>query len=133
MKSFNQVILLGNLGKNPKVLKEENSFAQLSMATTKKYKNAKGELQEITQWHRVYVSNGTGKAAMEYLKKGSRVHVIGELQEREWYDKKGGRHFETAVYASSVIFLDHKSPEKSSEPDVSFVENVAEITDQPPF
>ena len=67
---------------------------------------------------------------MEYLKKGSKVLITGELRTREWQDEKGKRHFETAVYVSDIIFLDHKSPEKLSEPDESSVEDVAEMIAQ---
>lgn len=107
MKSFNQVLLLGNLGKDPKVLKpsDRGAFVRLSIATMKKYKDANGEWQEDTQWHTVYLNNKPGKATAEYLKKGSRVQIIGELRKKSWMNKEGKSQFNTAVYASDIIFL----------------------------
>ena len=119
MKSLNQVMLLGYLGAHPELLKEKSSFARLSIATTKKYTDAKGKLKEDTQWHTVYVSHGVGKVAMEYLVKGSRVLVTGELRTHEWQDEQGQRKFSTAVYASDLILLDAKAAEKKREPSES--------------
>jgi len=118
MISFNQVILLGYLGKDPEVLKpqEKGAFVRLSVATTKKYTDTKGKLQEETQWHSVYVKNGLGKAVAEYLKKGSRVHITGELRKRSWVNKEEQLQFNTAVHAFDIIFLDAKNaalPESS--------------------
>lgn len=127
MKSFNQVILLGNLGQDPETLTstEKGLFVRLSLATHRQYTDPKGVLQDDTQWHTVYVSNATGKAAAEHLKKGSRVHVIGELRKSEWKDKKtGDRKFETAVHASSLIFLDAKVPDQTLQEPVEEAETV---------
>ena len=118
MASFNQVILLGNLGKDPEVIKptEKGLFVRLSIATTRRYTDPTGVLQEDTQWNTVYVSNAQGKATAEYLKKGSKVQIVGELRTNEWNDSKTGtRQFATAVYASKIIFLDAKAPEPTEE------------------
>ena len=119
MTSLNQVTLLGYLGKDPEALKvtKQGSFVRLSLATTKKYQTAKQEFKEDIQWHTVYVNNHLGKAALEYLHKGSRVYVSGELRNQAWQNKETqARQFATGVYAAEIIFLDGK-PEKQSSKD----------------
>ncbi len=116
MSSVNQVILLGNLGKNPEVLKstEQGDFVRLSLATSKKLKSKTGEVHEDVQWHTVYLNNGLGKLAATYLKKGAKVFVSGELRTRDWQDKKGQMRRVTAVYAREIKFL--SSPPQKSDP-----------------
>src|SRR5579864_2407266 len=101
MSSLNQVMLLGNLGKDPEVLKssDNGSFVRLSLATSKKFKSKTGEVQEDIQWHTVYLSNGLGKLAAAHLKKGAKLFVLGELRTNDWKDKKEQIHRVTAIYA----------------------------------
>jgi single-strand DNA-binding protein len=110
MASLNQVMLIGNLGKAPEELKnsKNGSFVRVSLATTKKYTNEKGQLQDSTQWHTVYFSNKLGKIALDHLTKGSQIYVSGELRHTEWQDKDNQKRFSTAVYASELKFLDKK-------------------------
>lgn len=115
MSSLNQVNLIGNLGCDPDVLKstDEGDFVRLSLATSKRYRNKEGKVSEDTQWHTVYLSNGLGKVASTYLKKGSRIYICGELRTREWLDKQGQTHYSTAVYAKDLRFLSLKPQEKN--------------------
>ena len=78
MSSLNQVNLIGMLGRDPEVLKstEKGDFVRLSLATTKRYRIMEGKIQEDTQWHVVYVSNGLGRIAATHLKKGARIFVL---------------------------------------------------------
>src|SRR5579872_1523064 len=104
MSHLNQVMLIGNLGKNPEVLKttEQGDFVRLSLATTKRYKDKSGEKQSDTQWHVVYLSNRLGRLGSSYLNKGDKVFISGELRTREWFDDEGQRHFHTSVYAREL-------------------------------
>jgi single-strand DNA-binding protein len=113
--SLNHIVLIGRLGKTPEVLttSKKGMFVRFSLATTKKYIASDGQVKNDTQWHTVYVRNGRGKAAVDYLKKGSKVCVRGELRNSEWQDEEGKQHFATAVYAQELIFLDSKSLEKA--------------------
>jgi single-strand DNA-binding protein len=122
MSSLNQVNLIGNLGRDPDVLKstENGDFVRLSIATTKKFRSKDGKVHEDTQWHTVYLSNGLGKVASTYLKKGARIYISGELRTREWKNKDGQTHLSTAVYARDLKFLSIKSPQEINElPDPS--------------
>jgi single-strand DNA-binding protein len=110
MSSVNQVILIGNLGKDPEVLKstEEGSFVRLSLATSKKMKIKTGEIQEDIQWHTVYLNGFIGSLAAAHLKKGAKIFISGELRTRDWQDKNGVNHRITAVYAKEIKFLSNK-------------------------
>lgn len=110
MSYFNQVILIGNLGKDPDVLKstEQGDFVRISLATSRRFRDKNGELQTDTQWHVIYLSNRIGKIASSYLKKGDKIFLIGELRTREWFDDKGVRHFHTSVYAKELKFVNVK-------------------------
>jgi single-strand DNA-binding protein len=122
MSSVNQVNLLGNLGKDPEVLKstDQGNFVRLSLATSKRFKSKTGEVQEDIQWHTVYLSNGLGKSAATHLKKGAKIFVSGELRTRDWQDKNGETHRITAVYAREIKFL--SSPLQKNDPMSDLVE-----------
>ncbi len=117
MSSFNQVILIGNLGKDPEVLQvsELGSFVRLSLATHKKFKTKDGEVREDTQWHTVYLNNNLGRVAAASLKKGAKVLISGELRTRDWQDKEAQVHRLTAVYAKEMKFLSAKPRETTDE------------------
>jgi single-strand DNA-binding protein len=127
MSSVNLVMLIGNLGKDPEVLKstESGSFVRLSLATSHKYKTKAGEVQEDIQWHTVYLNNNLGNLAATYLKKGAKIFVSGELRTRDWQDKQGQVHRVTAIYAREIKFLSTKSP--SSAPGYPVEEDSAYI------
>lgn len=110
MSFLNQVNLIGNLGAAPEVLKNTDggSFVRLSVATSNKYVNAKGEIVVNTQWHTVYLSNGVGKYAASYLTTGAKVYVSGELRKQEWTDKTGQKRFSIAVYGKECKLLSKK-------------------------
>lgn len=127
MSSLNQVTLIGNLGKAPEVMKTlpKGKFVRLSLATTKKYKDAGGKLTEQTQWHTVFVSNSLGTAAADYLTKGNKICVTGELRNSEWTDKNKQQHFTTAVYAQKIIFLS-KKPAGAGESELDVPDEMSE-------
>ncbi len=129
MSSLNQTMLIGNLGKNPEVLKstEQGSFVRLSLATSKKFKTKTGEVQEDIQWHTVYLNNGLGKLAATYLKKGAKVFVSGELRTRDWQGKNGETHRITAVYAKELKFLSTQPRKDGSVLSDSIEENHSHI------
>ena len=105
--SFQRVIIQGNLGQKPEVktLEGGKAVTRLSVATSKKWKNDKGELQERTEWHRVQVWGKMAEACGQYLDKGKPVLVEGELQTSKWTDKEGKERYTTELVASNVQFL----------------------------
>ena len=99
--SVNKVILVGNLGKDPEVrrLGSGEPVVNLSLATSESWKDkATGERKEKTEWHRVVIFNeNIARVAEQYLKKGSKVYVEGQLQTRKWQDQSGQEKYTTEV------------------------------------
>lgn len=93
--SVNKVILVGNLGRDPEIRRLNNGapVAAFSLATTESWRDkATGEKRERTEWHDVVVFNeGLCKVAEQWLKKGMKVYVEGQLQTREWDDAQTGQ------------------------------------------
>ncbi|MEL7491563.1 MAG: single-stranded DNA-binding protein [Pseudomonadota bacterium] len=112
--SVNKVILIGNLGKDPEIrqTKDGRPIANLSIATSETWKDRNtGERREKTEWHRVVVfSEGLARIAEQYLKKGSKVYVEGQLQTRKWQDQNGQDRYSTEVvlqgYGGTLTMLD---------------------------
>ena len=112
--SVNKVILVGNLGKDP----ESRSFANggkvvsFSIATSENWKDkSSGDRKEKTEWHNVSIfSEGLARVAEQYLKKGSKVYLEGQLETRKWQDQSGNDRYTTDVvlrnFNSSMVLLD---------------------------
>jgi single-strand DNA-binding protein len=99
--SVNKVILVGNLGKDPEVrrLNSGDPVVSLRIATSESWKDkTSGERKERTEWHDVVIFNeNLGRVAEQFLKKGSKVYVEGQLQNREWQDPQGNKRRSTEV------------------------------------
>jgi single-strand DNA-binding protein len=114
--SVNKVILVGNLGKDPETRTFQNggSVCSFSVATSENWKDrATGERREKTEWHNVSIfSEALAKVAQQYLKKGSKVYLEGQLETRKWQDKEGKDRYTTEVvlrqYNSSMVLLDRR-------------------------
>lgn len=108
MASLNKVMLIGNLGKDPEVkyTTSGQAVATFSLATTRKWKNKEGALQEDTQWHNLKVWARQAEVAQQYLKKGSRIYAEGRLEHRSYDDKDGNRKWFTEVVVDQFIMLD---------------------------
>lgn len=110
----NKVILVGNLGKDPQTRSTPNGqeVATLTVATSEKYKDKAGELQERTEWHTVVVWGKQAESCGKYLSKGRQVYVEGRLATRKWTDKEGVEKYTTEVVAENVKFLGGGTGEK---------------------
>lgn len=112
--SVNKVILVGNLGKDPEIRSTQDGreIANLTLATSESWKDrATGERKEKTEWHRVAIfSEGLVNIAKNYLKKGSKVYVEGQLQTRKWTDQAGQEKYTTEVvlqnFGGTLTMLD---------------------------
>ena len=112
--SINKVILVGNLGADPKVSNTANGakIVNLSIATTDSWKDKlSGEKKERTEWHRVVIFNPQlADVADKYLKKGSKVYLEGQLQTRKWEDNNGQERYSTEVvlqnFNGNLVLLD---------------------------
>ena len=107
MASVNKVILVGNLGRDPETryMPDGGAITNISIATTDKWKDKAGEMQEKTEWHRVAFFGKLAEIAGEYLKKGSQVYVEGRLQTRKWQDKDGQDKYTTEIVANVMQML----------------------------
>jgi single-strand DNA-binding protein len=112
--SVNKVILVGNLGRDPEVRSFQNGgkVVNLRIATSENWRDkATGERKERTEWHSVAIFNeNIAKIAEQYLRKGSKVYVEGQLETRKWQDQSGADRYSTEVvlrpYTGSLTLLD---------------------------
>lgn len=99
--SVNKVILVGNLGRDPEVrnLSDGSPVVNLSIATSETWRDrASGERRERTEWHRVVIFNDKlAEVAQQYLRKGAKVYLEGQLQTRKWTDQSGVEKYTTEV------------------------------------
>lgn len=114
MSSVNKVILVGNLGRDPEVRTFQNGgkVCNLSIATSETWKDKNtGERKERTEWHSVAImSEPIVRIAEQYLRKGSKVYIEGQLQTRKWQDQTGADRYSTEVvlkpYKGELTLLD---------------------------
>ena len=115
--SVNKVILIGNLGADPEVrhTQDGRSICNLRLATTDTWRDKQsGERREKTEWHSVVIFNEQlGKIAQQYLKKGAKVYIEGQLQTRKWQDNSGNDRYTTEVvlqnYNGQLTMLEGRS------------------------
>jgi single-strand DNA-binding protein len=115
--SVNKVILIGNLGADPEIKRTQDGrpIANLRIATSESWRDrTSGERKEKTEWHRVVIFNeGLCKIAEQYLKKGAKVYIEGQLQTRKWTDQNGVEKYSTEVvlqnFNSALTMLDGRN------------------------
>jgi single-strand DNA-binding protein len=112
--SVNKVILIGNLGRDPEVRSFPNGgkVCNLRIATSENWKDRNtGERRERTEWHSVAIfSEPLVRVAEQYLRKGSKIYIEGQLETRKWQDQSGADRYSTEVvlrpYTSTLTMLD---------------------------
>ena len=111
--SVNKVILVGNLGQDPesRSMPSGGEVVNFSVATSENWKDRDGNRQERTEWHRVVIWNeNLGRVAKQYLKKGSKVYLEGQIQTRKWQDQSGNDKYTTEVvlqrFRGELVLLD---------------------------
>jgi single-strand DNA-binding protein len=114
--SLNKAMIIGNLGRDPEMRYTPGGQAvtQLSVAVSRRYKDANGEGKEETEWFRVVAWAKLAEWTAEYLRKGRKVYVEGRLQTRSWDDKDGQKHYMTELIASTVTALDSRPREEGA-------------------
>ena len=116
MAGVNKVILVGNLGADPEArsLNNGGEVVNLRVATSESWTDrSSGERKERTEWHRVVIFNeNLGRVAKNYLRKGSKVYLEGQLQTRKWTDQSGQEKYSTEVvlqnFKSDLVLLDSR-------------------------
>lgn len=110
MKGVNKVIIIGNLGKDPEVrhMPNGNAVTRVSIATSESWKDKNtGQQNERTEWHRIVFFNRLAEIAGEYLTKGSKIYVEGQLRTNQW-DKDGQKHYTTEIIVREMQMLDSR-------------------------
>lgn len=146
MSSLNKAMIIGRLGQDPEVryTQSNTAVANMSIATSERYKDSQGEWKERTEWHKVVAWGRTAEICQEYLKKGSQVYIEGPIQTSKWEDKDGNTRYTTEIKALTMTMLDSKGssggdmPQKpqDSKPVSSSVdlnEDLDDIDDDLPF
>ena len=140
--SVNKVILLGNLGRDPEVRNFPNGgkVANFSIATSENWKDRNtGERRERTEWHNISITNeALVRVAEQYLKKGSKVYVEGQLETRKWQDQTGNDRYTTEVvlrpYRGELTMLDSRNSSSDLQgSDYSQLQNTSQNSDQENF
>jgi single-strand DNA-binding protein len=116
MAGVNKVILVGNLGRDPDVRRMTSGepVVNLSIATSESWRDkASGERKERTEWHRVVIFNeNLAKVAEQYLRKGSKVYLEGQLSTRKYTDKDGQEKYSTEIvlnrFRGELVMLDSR-------------------------
>ena len=125
--SVNKVIIIGNLGRDPEVRTFQNGgkVVNLNIATSETWRDkASGERKERTEWHTVAIfSEPLAKLAEQYLRKGSKVYIEGQLETRKWQDQSGADRYTTEVvlrpYRGELTLLDGNGGGQREERDNS--------------
>lgn len=111
-RGINKVILVGNLGNDPesRFLPSGGAVTNVTIATSESWKDKQtGQPQERTEWHRVVFFNRLAEVVNEYLHKGSKVYIEGQLRTRKWQDKQtGGDRYTTEIVAKEMQMLDSR-------------------------
>ena len=125
--SVNKVILVGNLGRDPEIrrLASGEPVVNLSVATSESWRDkASGERKERTEWHRVVIFNeNLAKVAEQYLRKGSKIYLEGQLQTRKYTDKDGAEKYSTEIvlqrFRGELVMLDARGEGGGERPERS--------------
>jgi single-strand DNA-binding protein len=115
-KSVNKVILLGHVGKDPEIRTTNGGtlVANLSLATTDRYKDSQGEWQDRAEWHNLAAYTRAAEILRDYVKKGSKLYVEGKLTTRSWDDKDSGKKlYRTEIVVNDVSLLSGNEVRKS--------------------
>ena len=109
--SVNKVILVGNVGKEPEVRHLEGgaSVASFSLATTERYRDKAGSVQELTEWHNIVAWRQLADLAGNFIHKGTQIYVEGRIRTRSWDDQNGQKRYQTEILADVIQLLGRKA------------------------
>ena len=110
---INKAILIGNLGADPEMryTKDGTTVASFTVATTERWKDRDGNMQETTEWHRIVAWRKLADICGQYLQKGSKVYIEGKIQTRKWQDQNGQDRYTTEIVAQEMKMLSPKGGE----------------------
>jgi len=124
--SLNKVMLIGNVGRDPEVryidqasMQGQNpnsKVASFTLATTERFRDRMGNLQENTEWHNIVAFRNSADLAEKYIRKGSQIYVEGRLRTRSWTDQTGNKRYTTEIVVDNIQLLGRKSDNPASQP-----------------
>lgn len=125
--SLNKALIIGNVGKDPEIrsMQSGDTVASFSVATSESWKDkSSGERKEKTEWHRISCFNqGLNKVIQNYVKKGSKIYLEGQIETRKWTDKDGVEKYSTEIvlrpFRGELVLLGGKDqPQEQSEDEI---------------
>jgi single-strand DNA-binding protein len=151
-RGVNKAILIGNLGADPEIRQTQSgqTVATFNLATSERWKDRQGTMQERTEWHRIVAWSPLAEIAQQYLAKGSQLYVEGRIQTRQWEDQSGQKRYMTEIVVNQMVMLGGRGDgvpagrqtsrvagrsEAAAEgrPFDDFPESAAEVDDDLPF
>lgn len=116
MSSFNKIIVVGNLGRDPELryTPQGTPVCSFTMATNEKRKDKAGEMQDLTTWFRITLWGRQAEAASQYLTKGRPVYIEGRLRVEEWTDRDSKQRYTLEVHATDMQFIGSRGDEGAS-------------------
>lgn len=111
--SINKVILVGNLGKDPELRYTASGVpvATFSLATSERYKDKSGDMQDKTEWHNIVAWRQLAEICGKYLHKGKQVYIEGKIQTRKYQDRDGNDRYITEIVADQMQMLGSRGEE----------------------
>lgn len=115
--SFNKIILVGNLGRDPELryTAQGTPVCSFTMATNERRKDRNGEMQDHTTWFRVSLWNRLAETASQYLHKGKSVYIEGRLRVDEYTDREGKSRYTLEVFGTDMQFIGSRQDEPAPE------------------
>ncbi|MBQ3521703.1 MAG: single-stranded DNA-binding protein [Bacteroidales bacterium] len=115
--SFNKVLLIGNTGRDPEVRHLESgvAVATFTLATTERYKDRNGVMQDQTEWHNIVCWRNLAELSEKYISKGTQIFVEGKIRTRSWTDQNGQKRFTTEIVADNIRLLGKKGDSSSAQ------------------
>jgi single-strand DNA-binding protein len=122
--SFNKIIIVGNLGRDPELryTPQGTAVCNFTMATSEKRRDKSGEFQDVTTWFRVTLWDKKAEVAAKYLQKGKPVYIEGRLKIDEWTDRDGNNRYTIDVTATDMQFIGSASDRDSYTSDSSDID-----------
>lgn len=116
MASVNKIILIGNLGNDPQIRVGDHVIANLSLGTSRKWRDKDGNVQQETEWHRICAFGRLAEIIRDYTAKGDPLYIEGRLRTRKYEDKQGVERWVTEIIAEQLQLLRQKdSDEKPAQ------------------
>ena len=134
----NKVMLIGNCGKDVEIryTQSGSAVASFSVATTERFKNKDGQMQDETEWHNIVAWGKLAEVCGEYLHKGSKVYIEGKIKTEKWTDQNGVEKFTTKIVAREMKMLSARGEGQSQEqhePAPGIDKNMSSTGDELPF